>query len=578
MLLRNLEVENFRGIVSGRLDFDETTVLIGENDCGKSSLFSALDVALTAAGDGRPRAEPHYFYRSAGPDAAPPAPIRIALAFEERSVGEWRQEALGPLGALVGQPGQGKRRLALEIRMQPPAGESSAAVHWRIESPGSGAAPLRDDLPSLAMLRGLNPLVWLRNGMLVAATSDPRDTSPTEAPAAPDIAALAAEVESHYASLLSGTSANELDELKAGYTAARELLSRRAEEQRAAGNPSHAPIAAVLGGGKGRQQDAALPLHGSAAQQIGVLIVTAAIIRHGVSRWVQGTSLLLIVEDPEAHLHLMTLASVWGLLENSHAQMIIGTQSETLLAAAPISAIRRLTRHGGQLRQWRVREGRLSTEELRKLSYHVRARRGEAMFARCWLLVEGETEFWILPELARLAGYDFNLEGIAVVEFAQCGIAPLLRFAQELGIEWHVLADGDRTGKQYALEAQEFVRGEEPSTRVTRLKEPDIEHFFWRQGYADVYARVAGANVSAQRRITPRRVIDRAVKRRSKPYLALEILAAVTRDGSPGLPRVLERLIVTCVSLARQTSARVAGEPRRPKAAGRRRGRPGRHR
>jgi putative ATP-dependent endonuclease of OLD family len=200
------------------------------------------------------------------------------------------------------------------------------------------------------------------------------------------------------------------------------------------------------------------------------------------------------------------------------------------------------------------------------------------MFARCWLLVEGETEFWILPELARLVGYDFNLEGIAVVEFAQCGIAPLLRFAQELGIEWHVLADGDRTGKQYALEAQGFVRGEEPSTRVTRLKEPDIEHFFWRHGYADVYAQVAGANVSAERRITPRRVIDRAVKRRSKPYLALEILAAVTQDGSPGLPRVLERLIVTCVSLAREASARVAGEPRRPEAQGRRHGRRGHHR
>ena len=31
MFLRSLEVRKFRGIVSGRLDLDETTLLIGEN-------------------------------------------------------------------------------------------------------------------------------------------------------------------------------------------------------------------------------------------------------------------------------------------------------------------------------------------------------------------------------------------------------------------------------------------------------------------------------------------------------------------------------------------------------------------
>ena len=43
------------------------------------------------------------------------------------------------------------------------------------------------------------------------------------------------------------------------------------------------------------------------------------------------------------------------------------------------------------------------------------------MFARCWLLVEGETEFWIMPELARV-GWISRQEGIVCVEFAQCGV------------------------------------------------------------------------------------------------------------------------------------------------------------
>jgi putative ATP-dependent endonuclease of OLD family len=375
---------------------------------------------------------------------------------------------------------------------------------------------------------------------------------------------LAAEVESHYEALLAGTSSNELEELKAGYAAARELLKRRAEEYHSTGSMSHAPIADVIG----RRADprrTALAFHGSAAQQIGVLIVTAAIIRHGLGKWAPGTTPLLVVEDPEAHLHLMTLASVWGLLEHARAQKIIGTQSETLLAAAPLHSIRRLTRMGGHMRQWRVRPDVMSAEESRKLSYHLRARRGEAMYARCWLLVEGETEFWVVPELARQVGYDLNLEGVALVEFAQCGLPPLIKLARELGIEWHVLTDGDRTGHVYADEARAMA-GAEADWRLTRLREVDIEGCFWRHGYAGVYLRAAGIHDSGDRRSTPRRVIHRAIKRHSKPFLAFQILAAITADDSPGVPPPLKHTIDTCVQLAREAPQRSeAREPRLPR-------------
>jgi len=70
VFLRSLEVENFKGIVSGRLDLDDTTVLIGENDCGRSSLLSALAVVL-ASGDGdRPTVRPHHFHRPVDPAGA----------------------------------------------------------------------------------------------------------------------------------------------------------------------------------------------------------------------------------------------------------------------------------------------------------------------------------------------------------------------------------------------------------------------------------------------------------------------------------------------------------------------------
>jgi len=226
------------------------------------------------------------------------------------------------------------------------------------------------------------------------------------------------------------------------------------------------------------------------------------------------------------------------------------------------------------MHQWRVRSNVMSAEESRKLSYHLRARRGEAMYARCWLLVEGETEFWVIPELARQAGYDLNLEGVALVEFAQCGLPPLVKLARELGIEWHVLTDGDRTGHMYADEAQSMA-GAEADWRLTRLREPDIEGCFWRHGYASVYLRAAGIHDSGDRRSTPRRVIHRAIKRHSKPFLAFQVLAAVTAEDSPGVPPPLKHTIDTCVQLAREAPQRSeAREPRSPRK--RRRGHHGR--
>jgi hypothetical protein len=48
-----------------------------------------------------------------------------------------------------------------------------------------------------------------------------------------------------------------------------------------------------------------------------------------------------------------------------------------------------------------------------------------------------------------------------------------------------------------------------------------------------------------------RQAINRAIKRLSKPYLAFELLIAVTQAGSAGVPKPLRQVIDTCVQLAR---------------------------
>jgi putative ATP-dependent endonuclease of OLD family len=180
-------------------------------------------------------------------------------------------------------------------------------------------------------------------------------------------------------------------------------------------------------------------------------------------------------------------------------------------------------------------------------------RRGTATFARCWLLVEGESEVWLLPHVARLCGFELAMEGVVCVEFAQCGISPLIKAARQLGIEWHLLADGDSAGRAYIETAKHFANqlNEDYNNRFTRIREKDIEHHMFFNGYANVYQEYSGIPPGNEQNIQPRRIIGRAIHRNSKPFMAIAIVEAISQQNSPGVPPVLRRLVETCVRLAK---------------------------
>lgn len=99
-----------------------------------------------------------------------------------------------------------------------------------------------------------------------------------------------------------------------------------------------------------------------------------------------------------------------------------------------------------------------------------------------------------MNELARQCNYFFESEGIKVIEFAQCGLKPLLKYATYMGIEWHTLVDGDEAGKKYAATVKEFAakRNDAERDRLTRLPALDMEHYLYKEGFRNVYHEVAG--------------------------------------------------------------------------------------
>jgi putative ATP-dependent endonuclease of OLD family len=269
---------------------------------------------------------------------------------------------------------------------------------------------------------------------------------------------------------------------------------------------------------------------------------------------------ILLFDDIEANLHPTWLAALCAVAFNLPFQLVVATHSPEVLAWVPLRSLRRLVRRGSAIEARAAQADRYSSDELRRLTFHVRLNRSGSLFARCWLLVEGETEAWLIPEFALLAGVEFPVEGIRVIEFAQCGVAPLLKLADDLGIGWLLLTDGDHAGQGYARTARAHQQHGRPGPGViVQLPAQDIEHYLYRSGYEDVVRRASGIGgthlTGGTRSGGGTRLADRlihaAVERVSKPGLALEILAAADERGPAAVPSVIRELVQTALRLAK---------------------------
>lgn len=260
---------------------------------------------------------------------------------------------------------------------------------------------------------------------------------------------------------------------------------------------------------------------------------------------------LLLIEDPETRLHPIMLSVAWGLLEQLPLQRITTTNSGDLLALVPVEQICRLVRESGKVAAYSIGPQGMTSEDSRRIAFHIRYSRPSSLFARCWLLVEGETEVWLLNQLARQCDYNFESEGIKVIEFAQSGLKPLLRFARQMGIEWHVLVDGDEAGRKYAATVASLVENHEDilRDRLTALPALDIETYLYRHGFEDVYRRAAGTPEGTP--ISPRHIIEKAVQRNSKPDLAIEVAMSAATRGVSSVPTELKQMFSRVAWLAR---------------------------
>jgi putative ATP-dependent endonuclease of OLD family len=559
MHLSQVHIEHFRGIPRLTLPLDPVTVVIGENNRGKTSILDVLGLCLGRPGEPVPtRFRDHDFHRPAGGDGAV-RPIRLRLSFEAGPGGlsTTEEEELAP--ALVEGPAGG-RELHVEF-IGTPDGEPLRTRF--LDAAGEALEPQPPE-GVLVALRRLHPVLLLR----FAHDAPLRGPGP-KSQAFPgreerrSERALEGQIGRVYRELMDTRGPVPPDHLDQGLAAARTLFERIQARRGGAADPLGRILGELVGAanGDGGRTDAALARAGSGSHTLGLLLVLGALLDvRGTSHLPREAHPLIAIEEPEVHLHPILLASTWDVIESLSAQTLVTTHSGELLASVPLGHLRRLARRDGEVDVRRLRPGTLSGTDLRRVAYHVRAKRGSALFARCWLLVEGESEFWLMRGLAQLLGYDLDAEGVHCVEFAQCGVEPLVELADDLGIGWHLLADGDESGALYHHDATRHLDGRPVATRITRLEHPDVERALWEHGYADLYREAAGVGAPGRnpKGRSPEWVIAKAVRKASKPYLALSAVEAVAKRGADGVPAGLRHAVEASVRLARASGDRAS--------------------
>ncbi len=148
---------------------------------------------------------------------------------------------------------------------------------------------------------------------------------------------------------------------------------------------------------------------------------------------------LLLVEEPEAHLHPQLQERVMDLLKEhsneeqaqKRVQVIMTTHSPSLVSTARIEDMTLV--HKAQTFPLAIGKTKLQRTDYTFLRRFIDATKANLFFARGVMMVEGPAEAILLPAVAEMCGRSFSKHGVSVVNVGHTGLYHYARILQREG-------------------------------------------------------------------------------------------------------------------------------------------------
>ena len=153
---------------------------------------------------------------------------------------------------------------------------------------------------------------------------------------------------------------------------------------------------------------------------------------------------MLLLEEPEAHLHPQAQKQLYNQLNGFSNQRIISTHSPSIVSQCKPQELISFYKENGETKAKTFDNTQYEKKELDKIKREILRSKGELLFSNYVILCEGITEEQELPlYFEKYFGYSPTYFGVSIVGVGGVNYGAFKKLFDSFAIKWIIISDGE---------------------------------------------------------------------------------------------------------------------------------------